>query len=207
MNKSDQINEIAKALSTLQGEIKDAHKDKAGYNYKYADLSQVLEIVRPLLSKHGLAITQLCGSADEKVSVETMLMHTSGQWISSTIEMVAEKGKGRTMAQDVGSVISYARRYALTSLVGMTQTDNDANNVQEQAPREVISMISPQQAAFILKLIGDNQDLKQSVFTHYKVNKIEEMSSAAYNHAVERLQNSVSKTQSVTAKLDQLNAP
>lgn len=203
MNKSDQINEIAKALSTLQGEIKDAHKDKAGYNYKYADLSQVLEIVRPLLSKHGLAITQLCGSADEKVSVETMLMHTSGQWISSTIEMVAEKGKGRTMAQDVGSVISYARRYALTSLVGMTQTDNDAAIVQEERP----SMISPQQAAFILKLIGDNQDLKQSVFTHYKVNKIEEMSSAAYNHAVERLQNSVSKTQSVTAKLDQLNAP
>lgn len=132
MNKSEQINELATALSKFQGEITDVHKDKSGYGYKYADLSQILFIARPLLSKHGLSITQLCGSAHDKVTVETVLMHASGQWISSIIEMGVEKGKGMSLAQAVGSVVTYARRYAFAAAVGLTQTDDDAAVVEAE---------------------------------------------------------------------------
>jgi hypothetical protein len=80
MNKSENIEALAGALSKLQGEIKDASKDQKGYGYNYADLSTFLEIGRPLLSKHHLAVSQLCGSSSDKVSLETVLMHESGQW-------------------------------------------------------------------------------------------------------------------------------
>ncbi len=127
MNKSDEINELAKSLSKVQGEIHNAFKDKSGYGYKYVDLASILDITRPLLSKYGLSVSQLCGSANDLATVETVLMHESGQWISSTIEMGIERGKGMSLAQAVGSVITYARRYALAAIVGIAQTDDDAS--------------------------------------------------------------------------------
>lgn len=127
MNKSDEINELASSLSKVQGEIHNAFKDKSGYGYKYVDLASMLDIARPVLSKHGLALSQLCGSANELATVETVLMHQSGQWISSTIEMGVERAKGMSLAQSVGSVITYARRYALAAIVGIAQTDDDAS--------------------------------------------------------------------------------
>lgn len=142
MNKSDEIGALASALSKLQGEITDVQKEKSGYGYKYADLSQILEVARPVLSKHGLAVTQLCGSAHDKVTVETVLMHASGQWISSMIEMGVERGKGMSLAQAVGSVVSYARRYAFASVLGIAQTDNDGH-AEQAIPIRPISRPEP----------------------------------------------------------------
>jgi len=201
MNKSDSINEIAIALSAVQGEIKDVHKEKSGYGYKYADLSQVLDIARPLLHKHGLAITQLCGSADEKVTVETVLMHTSGQWLSGTIEMLPEKGKGRSSAQDVGAVISYARRYALAAIIGVTQTDNDAAAGQD-APREEASVITSQQAQYVRNLLAGDDDRKQGLFKNQQINRIEDIKTINYATVVNILSKPLTKTDAVTAKLD-----
>lgn len=126
MSMSESINELASALSLFQGEVKDAQKDKKGFSYNYADLSQVLEIARPLMAKHGLSLAQFPGSAGEKVTIESFLMHRSGQYISGTIEMPVTLGKGMSPAQAVGSVITYARRYATGAILGITQTDNDA---------------------------------------------------------------------------------
>ncbi len=128
MNKSDDISQLALALSKLQGEIKDAYKDRKGYGYQYADLSSVLDIIRPLSSKYRLSITQLPGAVGEKVSLETILMHESGQWISSTIEMPVQISKGMSMAQSTGAVLTYARRYALAAVFGIAQSDNDATH-------------------------------------------------------------------------------
>ena len=200
MNKSENINEIATALSALQGDIHDVHRDKAAYGYKYADLSQVLENIRPLLSKHKLAVTQLCGSADEKVSVETVLMHTSGQWISSVIEMVAEKKSGRSASQDIGTVITYARRYALAAIVGMTQTDNDAqSSVQTDNAH---NQISPEQARYVLGLLDNNEERVQKMLKRFALDKIEDMKMDAFNKAVDMLKKMNTKTQEMAAKID-----
>lgn len=129
--KSDTIGEIAKALSQAQAIITDVTKDKQGYNYNYADLSQVLTIVREVLPRFELSYTQLAGdkvdaNGCEWATVETILMHSSGEWISSSLSMPIEVGKGNTKAQATGSVISYARRYAIAAIVGITQADDDA---------------------------------------------------------------------------------
>lgn len=125
MKHSEQLNELAAAMSKLQGEIEDANKDSSGYGYKYADLSQVLGIIRPLLSKNGLSFTQHVSNADDKIMIETMVMHSSGQWMSSEIAMPPVPSKSMNAAQAVGSIITYGRRYALTAIFGITQTDDD----------------------------------------------------------------------------------
>jgi len=126
MNKSESINELATALSKAQSEIEDATKDKNGHKYKYADLSQILQIVRPSFTKHGLAVSQFPTDSGDNVAIDTILMHSSGQWLSSSFSMSVETTKNMTKAQASGSVITYMRRYALAAVAGITQEDNDA---------------------------------------------------------------------------------
>ena len=136
MNKSDSIAALATALSAAQGQIQDATKTKAGYNYKYADLSQILQIIRPIFSKNGLAITQFPSKGGESVSVETVLMHKSGEWLSQDYEMPVQVSTKMSQAQCVGSVLTYARRYALAAVAGITQEDNDAALQREEKKQE-----------------------------------------------------------------------
>ncbi len=137
MECSNSIGKLAIALSRLQGEIRDVFKDQQGYGYKYANLASVLEIARPLCAKYELSVSQLCEGyfaqeAGYSVGVQTVLMHSSGEYISSKMYMPVERGKGMSLAQAAGSVITYARRYALAAILGITQTDNDG--IAEEAP-------------------------------------------------------------------------
>ena len=129
-NFSDSQIEITKALSALQAEITDPKKDTSGYGYKYATLDQVLAIVRPLMAKHGLAHTQMVTSVPTEYSViyvNTRIMHVSGEWMEAALAMPIENAKGMSKAQAIGSVITYARRYALQSILGIAaEEDNDA---------------------------------------------------------------------------------
>ena len=165
---TEEIGNLATALSALQGELTDAHKGSKGYGYNYADLATVLDIARPLLTKHGLAVSQLPGNADDNVSVKTVLMHKSGQFIESTISMPVEVGKGMSKAQAIGSVITYCRRYSLAAVLGIAQTDDDAhvdkNDKTEKNPYAAsVGRISVSQAA--LDKIG-------------KINTLEELDAA-----------------------------
>jgi hypothetical protein len=100
-----ELNEIATALSKLQGEVLNATKDKQGYNYNYADLAQVLDIARPLMAKHGLSLTQLPTTQTAGfIGLTSILMHSSGQSISSFFELPIEGQK--VVAQSAGSVAS-----------------------------------------------------------------------------------------------------
>ncbi len=132
---SENIGNLALAVSKLQGEVQNLVKDKKAYNYLYVELSSVLDAIRPLLSKYKLAVFQLPGSADDKVTLETIIAHESGEWMRSCIEMAVEVNKGMTKAQAVGSVISYARRYSLTAMLGIAQADNDASS-EYAAPKK-----------------------------------------------------------------------
>jgi hypothetical protein len=126
MRQSDNINELAAALSSFQGEVKDISKDSQGYGYKYADLSAVFEIVRPLLLKHGLSIAQPVGGSDNRIELTTVLMHKSGQFISSAISIPVDlTNKKMNALQAAGSTITYMRRYCVCSILGLATTDDD----------------------------------------------------------------------------------
>lgn len=132
MKSSDSLDQLADVLSQFQGEVKDAPKNRHGYGYDYADLFQLLQVTRPLLNKYGLSVTQGLYSKGERLGVETVLMHKSGQWVSSRADFPVDRSMKKdgtfkmSVAQEAGGVISYIRRYAYAAILGLTQTDNDA---------------------------------------------------------------------------------
>lgn len=131
MKSSEQINDLAQALALAQGSMKSALRNSRNphFNYSYADLSAVIEAAREPLSKNNLAVVQtLDGSDVNTTKVETVLMHKSGQWISSTIEVRPTQ----QTPQGMGSAITYARRYAYAAIIGMASEEDDDGNTASQ---------------------------------------------------------------------------
>ena len=135
MRMSVTISELAKALAIAQGEMEDASKSaKNGhFNSKYADMASVRDVIRLPLSKAGLAIVQfprvIIGSC---VEVETMLLHTSGEFLAETLVMPL----GKQDAHGVGSAITYARRYGIMSILCLASEDDDGNTAAANAVPE-----------------------------------------------------------------------
>ena len=125
MNKSESIKELATALAAAQAEIENASKNASNPHFRsrYADLAEVLNTARPVLAKHGLSVAQFPSLEDGIVSLETIMMHASGEWISG----IASAPIAKVDAQGVGSATTYLRRYSLAALVGIAQEDEDAN--------------------------------------------------------------------------------
>ena len=134
MNKSDSIKELATALASAQAEIENASKNSKNEHFKnrYADLAEVLNTVRPVLARHKLSVAQFPSLADGMASVETILMHTSGEWISG----IASAPLSKPDAQGVGSATTYLRRYSLAALAGVAQEDDDGNGAMRQNQRQ-----------------------------------------------------------------------
>jgi len=126
------IGELAAALAKAQGEFPAVTKDRMAklgtYSYAYADLASVLEAIRPTLSKHALALVQPLLWMDGHPWLITRLIHSSGQWVESHYPLgVYER------PQEMGSAITYARRYAICALVGIAAEDDDDAAGAEQA--------------------------------------------------------------------------
>ena len=96
------------------------------YNSNYTSLSACLRTVIPVAAKYGLGFITSCQSVpDGKILAITKLFHTSGQWIQITLPMrPTNRGDSN---QALGSILSYARRYSISSLFALRQADDDAN--------------------------------------------------------------------------------
>ena len=123
---STETGELAAALAKAQGAMMPAVKSAKNPFYKsnYADLGSVMDVIRKPFSDNGIAIVQGPFSSDyAKIVVRTRLMHSSGQWIESSL-----KAEAKDMGpQAVGSVITYLRRYALSAMAGVATEDDDGN--------------------------------------------------------------------------------
>lgn len=138
---SEQINEITKALSKVQSSLKHASKDSNNpyFKSKYADLAEVWQTCQSLLAENNLAVSQALDIVDGKQALTTILSHSSGQWIKSTgILPICKPGP-----QEVGSCITYFRRYSLAALVGIYQDDDDGEAAQQQFRKPASNKISP----------------------------------------------------------------
>lgn len=130
--RSETLADLGLALSKAQGEFPAVPRDKTvrvrtktggEYSFNYAPLDSVLGHLRPVLVKHGLAITQLL---DEGPSLTTMLLHSSGEFLASSMPLPLTAGMS---AQEIGSAVTYMRRYAIVALLGIaTEEDDDGNH-------------------------------------------------------------------------------
>lgn len=189
MNKSDSISALAAALVAFRGDITNPRNvaDNPFYKSKYAPLSEVINHVNATLAKYGLAAIQNSYSDDgQTVTVTTLLLHKSGEWLES--EPLSLKPEKLT-PQGAGSVITYARRYQLSAMLGVSSEDDDDGNsfeVQRQAPTpakakpapkpakeepvEDNGMITPAQAKRLFALAGKNgTDIVRQVLGEYNI--------------------------------------
>lgn len=129
VTKSESLGNIATALNKAQAEIGAVTKGEKGYGYNYASLASTIEVSKPSLVKHGLAVTQLVGGSGNAPSVTTILLHAeSGEFIQGTISMDLVEMKGVNTAQQAGATLTYARRYALQAILNMASEDTDASS-------------------------------------------------------------------------------
>ena len=128
MKTSDSINEIATALAAAQAEIQNPSKSAENpfFKSKYADLAEVLNVVRPAFTKHNLSVVQMPFTSESgQIGVTTMISHSSGQWMQGEVALPLQVNKN--INQDAVSSVTYLRRCSLSAACGVAQEDTDAN--------------------------------------------------------------------------------
>ena len=136
MQRSDTIGELAKALAAANLEITNPALDAVNPHFKsrYASLGAIINAVRLPLARHGISAVQTVSTDGGAVGVTTTLLHASGEWMAETAMSALPD---RATVQQLGSVITYLRRYALASITGIVGEDDDDGNAttSPSAPR------------------------------------------------------------------------
>ena len=132
MNKSESIKNLAIALCKAQGDMEKASKNSPNPHFKskYANLTEVLDCVKESFTPNGLCFTQMPSYENGVVYVETLVIHESGEWLSS----VSGSPICKLTPQGVGDAITYLRRYSIAAIAGLGQEDTDGNSSEPTQP-------------------------------------------------------------------------
>jgi hypothetical protein len=142
MTHSDSIAKIASALVKAQGELNAVPKDGTNPHFrsKYATLHGIVESTRDTLRKHGLAVVQTFAQTDGTyIDLTTTLLHESGEWLQGTLTMRPSKAD----PQGLGSAATYARRYALSAILGIVTDDDDDGNMASAPQADRVPQAKP----------------------------------------------------------------
>lgn len=133
MTTTEQINELASALVKFQGEVpvitfdskvKVQTKTGGAYSFEYASLKAIKETCKPILLKNQLAVSQLVGQKQ----LTTMLIHSSGQYITDAMDLPIRDNMN---PQEIGSIITYMKRYSFSAILGLVSDEDDDANIAE----------------------------------------------------------------------------
>jgi hypothetical protein len=132
--QSEQLDQLATALSIAQGEIEGAVENSANpyFKSKYADLHTVMQACKKPLKDNGLSVVMTYEVENEKNYLVTRLLHKSGQWIKGRVLLPAGKGD----SQSIGGSTTYFRRYSLSSLIGLSTFDDDGESERKATQKE-----------------------------------------------------------------------
>lgn len=187
--QSEQINELAAALAKAQAAIKNATYNRVNPHFKnkYADLAACFDAVRKPLSDHGLSVTQTTEVREGGMVLVTRLMHTSGQWIRGEYPLPAS---GRP--QEIGSALTYAKRYSLSSIAGIAaDDDDDAEAATERGHKRNgndRSAVTQEQAENLLAMVNEVGADPDKFCAYLKINSLLDLPAARYAEAVKALE-------------------
>ncbi len=132
MKKSESIATLASALTKAQAEIKNAPKSGTNPHFKnkYVPLDEMIPVCKEALNANGISFIQGAEQSEsgDVLHLSTMLLHTSGEWLESTLTMKPVKAD----PQGIGSCITYARRYSLAAICGVASEEDDDGNAASQ---------------------------------------------------------------------------
>jgi hypothetical protein len=190
---SEDISQLALALSKFQGSSEPVYKSKTAnigtYKYKYADLSDIFSTISETLMKFELAITQFFNEEGQESYVTTMLIHSSGQWIKSVLRL-----SNHEKIQQLGSEITYLRRYALSSILGIAADDDEdgaaANETTRKKAQEKAlppkGVLTDEQKNELIDLCVQVDDIKfmNQFIAYYGVTSVSDIDPVKFKHAV-----------------------
>ena len=135
--QSNEINELAKALTAAQAELEGVEKTGKNPHFKssYSTLQACISVSREPLAKNNLALSQQMTAFDGKPYLVTTLLHSSGQWLRSYSQLILEK----PTSQGMGSALTYMRRYALCAMLSLFQEDDDGNKASISPKKEKLT--------------------------------------------------------------------
>lgn len=203
--QSDNTAKISDALAKSRAAFKAIRRDKevsvrtktgGTYKFAYAPLEVVIDAVTAALSEHGLSIQQTEGIGDEAGFMVTILRHSSGEWIKSYARIIFHNGN----AQEYGSAVTYARRYGLQAMLGITADDDDdsnlacGNNIQVTANKSA-PKIEPKMVERLQSLIAESGSDVRKVCTHFKVPSLADMTAPQAQAATAMLKKKISMSE------------
>lgn len=142
LNELDEARNLSAALVDALAEIGGAAKGKINPHFKskYADISSVIDAIKPVLARHGLGFTQHSQPSETGVIVETVVHHRSGDRLGlGALFVPANKND----AQGFGSALTYARRYSLMTAFGVPAEDDDGNAAASASARPTTGEAPP----------------------------------------------------------------
>lgn len=184
--RSEALNELAAALAKAQGEMPIAGKASLNphYNSKYASLSDIVKASRPSLSKNGLSVSQRVMVREDGITwLHTMLLHSSGQYLESTIKLKPLKDDH----QAFGSCLSYMKKYAYAAIVGVISEEEDDDGEEAMRdyreegrggnphPTESDTISKDQLNMLQMDLRNCPQEIAERILKHYKIQSLGEI--------------------------------
>jgi hypothetical protein len=178
MKTSEKFGELIKALTKAQGNFGKAVFDKVNPHFKskYASLDSVHDAIKEPLALHGLAISHLLSYREGTLLMETTLFHVSGEWMACEMPIV-----GGTTPQQLGSILSYYRRYSICCLLAIPSGEDDdgeeaerpkqahhvagAGKMTKEEPKAYISM---DEASAIEDALTGEGELRDRILRTYK---------------------------------------
>lgn len=135
MQTTQETSNLFKAMIKAAPEIQSISKSKQAYGYKYATLDSLIDMLRGVLPKHGLWFTQIPKRSDGRSVLTTRVFHESGEWMEDDIEMTDTELQGKANdTQKLGASITYFRRYALSSIFGVSADEDVDGNLNSRNP-------------------------------------------------------------------------
>jgi hypothetical protein len=173
-----ELDKIAPALVAAQAKITFATKDSTNPHFKnrYADLQSVIEAIKGPLNENGIAFIQTPSKSEAGfLSLTTMLIHTSGQFISDTASIPLPKND----PQGYGSALTYGRRYGLAAICGLFQADDDGEAAKPVVVPVMASMANKADIAAINTFAegSDTGKVVTAAFKHYAVKAAKDLTS------------------------------
>jgi hypothetical protein len=192
LHKEQKMSEdkICAAYVAAFAELEAATKTASNPHFKskYADLPTVIDAIKPHLAKHGLAFMQMPKPSEGGVSIETILIHSSGDRLSMGVLFVPAN---KHDAHGYGSALTYARRYALQTCFGLPTEDDDGNAAVKSQQTVQAKPITQEQFAVLQDLIDRTGTDVAVMAAHYKVPAIAMLPSNLFETAKTALERKV----------------
>lgn len=171
MRQSESINTLLKSLTMAQSEYPTLPKDKKGYGYNYTDLDTVITTIKPIFEKNKLGFIQSLTTLENgKNGITTRIFSVEGEWIEDTIALPDVAMAKTNAAQNLGASITYMRRYALCSMLGISSdedvdatTTTETQSKQTQTKQTQTKTPQKQQATTQLKGGPDTPDQTKTI--------------------------------------------